>query len=407
MTAASVPLAAEGIVSMPATLPAVVVVDDEPDVLHSVHDLLRRSYRVSTFPRASEALAALEELDPAVIMSDAQMPEVGGIDFLRDARRIRPDATRLLFTGYSDAATIVDAINEGNVFRYIHKPWEPEELAAIVRLAVEHHELVTERRRLYEEQALANRRLCEADALKRRFIEVASHELNTPVAVVLGMTELLRTVPPETTVAELADWIKRTEGAGRRLAGIVERIVKQLQAEQFAHTLCVRPAELAPLIHRAAAGVEPYLSARRQTLELELHEDLGSAEIDAEKISDILTNLLINAIKFTPDGDAIGLSAGPHGENAVRLIVRDRGVGVSEHDRPHLFEPFFTGGDPTHHSSGDFQFLKRGMGLGLSLVKAFVTLHGGSVTAYPDPERGTLFEVVLPRRPPAPDRAAG
>src|SRR5262245_37256853 len=98
--------------------PALMVVDDEPDVLLSVHDLFRKEYQVLTYTRGAEALGMLEERDVPVLLADQRMPGLTGVELLRRAARIRPDTTRLLFTGYSDLKTVVDAINEGNVFRY-------------------------------------------------------------------------------------------------------------------------------------------------------------------------------------------------------------------------------------------------------------------------------------------------
>ncbi|HEU5118614.1 MAG TPA: response regulator, partial [Isosphaeraceae bacterium] len=126
--------------------PTILVVDDEPEVLRSLHDLLRRDYRVLTFERGPEALTALHEVDPPVVMTDQRMPQMTGVEFLRHVKRLRPDSTRLLFTGYADLKAVIDAINEGNVFRYITKPWDTEEMQTVVRQAVEHHDLLVERR---------------------------------------------------------------------------------------------------------------------------------------------------------------------------------------------------------------------------------------------------------------------
>ena len=110
-----------------------------------------------------------------------------------------------------------------------------------------------------------------------------------------------------------------------------------------------------------------------------------------------MLNLLTNAIKFTPDGGTIRLSA--RGEGAdVAVEVRDRGIGLEPRALAHLFQPFFTEFDPSRHSSGDFGFGKRGLGLGLSLVKAFVELHGGRVAAQSTLGQGTTVTMTLPRR---------
>jgi signal transduction histidine kinase len=388
---------------MNANRRALMVVDDEPEVLRSLHDLFRREYRVLTYTRAAEALTALKEVDVPVVLSDQRMPGIAGVDFLRQAKRIRPDTTRLLFTGYSDIKAVIDAINEGNVFRYISKPWDSAELAAMVRQAMEHHDLIVERRKLLAELEQTNAQLREANRLKGAFIEVASHELNTPVAVVLGISELWKMHrAPDATPTERV-WIERIQTAGKRLAGTVERMVKLLQVGQFDQPLSLEVTELEPLIRRVVADLDPFLLARDQRVDLRIAAGLGAAEIDAEKISDVLTNLIVNAIKFSPDGGVIRFNAGREGNDRVRVRVTDSGVGIPAAEHAHLFEPFFTGYDTLHHSSGDYQFCKRGVGLGLCLVKKFVELHGGTVEVSSAPSAGSTFEFTLPLAQQQPD----
>src|SRR5262245_53317933 len=156
--------------------PTILVVDDEADVLHSVRDLFRLEYRTLTAERGDQALRLLVENDVKVILTDQRMPGMSGVEVLREAARLRPDTTRLLFTGYSDHSAVVGAINQGSVFRYVAKPWEPGELEAVVRQGVERSQLLADRKRLIEELERTNAELREADLIKHRFIEVASHE---------------------------------------------------------------------------------------------------------------------------------------------------------------------------------------------------------------------------------------
>lgn len=378
-------------------LPQIMVVDDEPDLLRSIHDLLRRSYRVLTFERPLDALAALREHDVPVVMSDQRMPEMSGVEFLTQVKTLRPDATRLLCTGYTDVSAVVDAINEGSVFRYITKPWDEKFLRSVLSQAVEQHDLLVDRRNLIDELKQRNQQLQEANRLKRNFIEVASHELNTPVAVVLGMTELWRMSQDGTDTPAQRAWLDRIHAAGKRLAATVERMLQLLRSDQFDRTLSLKTVDLEPLIEKSVNDLRPFLEARHQQIHLQIRDDLGSAEIDPLKIGDILTNLIANAIKFTPDGGLIGVSAAPLGKDRVRIEVTDSGRGIGPDEQTHLFEPFFTGYDTMHHSSGEFQYGKRGIGLGLCLVKSFVQLHGGTVDVRSDPETGSTFGFTLPR----------
>jgi signal transduction histidine kinase len=381
----------------------VLVVDDEPDVLRSVHDLLRIDYEVVTCQRASEALDHLKAAtDVAVILSDQRMPGMTGVELLQQARLIRPETTRLLFTAYADIHAVIDAINQGHVFRYITKPWEAEELESVIRQAVERHDMIVEKNQLLAELQTANAKLTEANRLKGVFLEVASHELNTPVTVVLGLTDLWKLSLADDATGPERQWVERINAAAGRLAKTVQRMFKLVENKEFGRTLNLETVELEPLVREAIEELTPYLETREQRVEVEIEPQFGSLDADSSKIMDILINLLANAIKFTPDRGTIRVQAQSLEGNPewVRVVIKDEGVGVHPSEQQYLFEPFFTGFDTLHHSSGDYQFGKRGIGLGLSLVKTFVELHGGRVEVQSTPDRGSSFGFLLPRRQP-------
>ncbi len=381
--------------------PKILVVDDEAEVLSSLNDLLRIDFDVLTFTRAADALAELAHTDVPVVMSDQYMPEMKGVEFLTRVKDLRPDCTRLLFTGYSDIKAVIDAINRGSIYRYITKPWEPEELTSILRQAVRVHDLIVENRRLVTELKQTNAELLEANLIKSKFIEVASHELNTPVAIVVGLTELWKLTQADEKDPTQRNWVERIEGAGKRLANIVSRMLKLLQVSQFDRTLEVRPTEIEPLVRGVIEHMRPFLSVRRQEVDFQCDPDAGTAELDAAKIDDALTNLLFNAIKFTPDGQTIRVVVAPEGPDAIRFQVIDPGMGINAQERRHLFELFFTSYDTMKHSSGEFQYGKRGIGLGLHLVKTFVEMHHGTVDVTSAPNCGSTFSFILPRFQPA------
>jgi response regulator RpfG family c-di-GMP phosphodiesterase len=218
--------------------PIVLVVDDEQDVLNSVRDWLRIDYRVITFERGSQALEYLRTGQSAqVILSDQRMPEMTGVEVLRQVKAIRPETTRLLFTAYIDIRTVIDAINQGNVFRYIAKPCDSDELSVVVRQAVEHHNLIVEKNQLLAELKESNARLLEANRLKGAFIEVASHELNTPVTVVLGMIELWKISQGQSASPMERQWVERIGAAAGRLARTVEKMLKLVRNRAFSQAL--------------------------------------------------------------------------------------------------------------------------------------------------------------------------
>jgi PAS domain S-box-containing protein len=134
-----------------AARPCVLVVDDEPQITASVAELLGRDYEVLTAHSADEALRFLEAHRIAVILTDQRMPNGTGAELLARSLDVAPETTRILFTGYSDISAVIDAVNEGQVYHYLTKPWRPEHLRAVVDQGFDRHRLVLENRRLLEE----------------------------------------------------------------------------------------------------------------------------------------------------------------------------------------------------------------------------------------------------------------
>ncbi len=147
------------------TSKTLLVVDDEPRILAALKEILeRQGYHVVTVGDASHALALLRDRAFGVVISDHVMPDMTGLDFLVECQRIQPHATRVLVTAVLSLPTLVDAINKGEIYRFIAKPWLREELLATVRNAVNRHELLTQNQRLLAESSELNRRLTEANS---------------------------------------------------------------------------------------------------------------------------------------------------------------------------------------------------------------------------------------------------
>ena len=380
-----------------------LVVDDEPDLVQSVKDLLRFDYKVLVATRAVEGLQIMQREKVHIVMSDQRMPEMTGVEFLKHLRDSHPETVRLLFTAYADLSAVTDAINQGNVYRYISKPWEPDELKTVLRQAVDYYDLQEERRRLIQEvqeknEQLegANEELRRANDLKRAFIRVASHELRTPLTIVMGLSELAKGTPA--IKPPLSDWMSQIHKASVRLNERVDLVVKMLMTEQFDKRLQLREVHLPELIRAAAAEVMTFVERRRQVLDIAVQDGLAPIFVEPEKLQDSIVQLLINAIKFTPDGGRIRLSASTTADGSTAISVADTGVGIDADCLPRIFDPFFTRFDVSRHSSGDFEFGRRGLGLGLSMVKLFVEMHGGRVEVESVLGQGSRFTMLLPAR---------
>src|SRR5947209_13158828 len=127
---------------------SVLLVDDEPEILFSLRGLLRREFELYTAESGAQALEILRQHPVQVIMTDQRMPQMSGTELLKRSQGECPEAIRIVFTGYADIKAVVDAINHGQIYRYLTKPWDPDELSAMLHEACAQYDRMTERRRL-------------------------------------------------------------------------------------------------------------------------------------------------------------------------------------------------------------------------------------------------------------------
>ena len=155
----------------PTSKHCLLVVDEEADVCDSVHDLLRREFRVLRATSATEGFRLMQEEEVHIIMTDQRMPHVTGVELLAKVKARSPNAIRLLFTGYADLESIISAINQGHVYHFLKKPWQPEELLAAVRTAADEYD------RMISESEEGNRLRTELTTLHSR-VEVLEEEVH-------------------------------------------------------------------------------------------------------------------------------------------------------------------------------------------------------------------------------------
>jgi DNA-binding NtrC family response regulator len=130
---------------------SILLVDDEPEILHSLMGLLRREFKLYTAQSGREAMEILAEHPIHVIMTDQRMPEMTGVQLMRRVANEFPDAIRIVFTGYADIKAVIDAINNGGLYRYITKPWDPDELIELLHEAAAKYDEIAERERLLKD----------------------------------------------------------------------------------------------------------------------------------------------------------------------------------------------------------------------------------------------------------------
>ena len=226
-----------------------------------------------------------------------------------------------------------------------------------------------------------------ANQLKDRFLVTVSHELRNPLAPILTWTQLLRS---GTLAKERSDrGLEVIERSVVSLSQLIDDLVDVSRVVSGKFRLDVRPIDLVPVIRAAVEAQRPASDARQIRLQIVLDERAGSISGDSERLQQVMSNLLSNAIKFTPKGGSVQVRLG-RADSHVEMVVSDNGIGIESRFLPHVFEPFQqeTDGSMRRHS---------GLGLGLSIVRHIVELHGGEITAASEGRgMGSTFTINLP-----------
>jgi len=267
-------------------------------------------------------------------------------------------------------------------------------IAAQAAIAVDNARLYQQARRAAEERAhlleaerAARSEVERASRVKDEFFATLSHELRTPLNAVLGWAKILLEGTDAATTKHGLETIVRNAGAQLRL---VEELLDMNLVVAGKLRVDSEPVELAEIVERAVESIRPVATSKGITLDTAIDRAVGIVSGDANRLQQVVWNLLNNAVKFTPEGGNVAVAVVAAGSQA-EVVVRDDGIGIAPDFLPHLFERF-----RQHDSSTTRRF--GGLGLGLSIVRQLVELHGGDVRAESaGPGRGSTFRVRLPR----------
>jgi signal transduction histidine kinase len=394
---------------MPERAARVLVVDGEPKVRETVSSVLRQEgYEIDTARALRAALRDRADDEPDVLLAELS---AGEIDLLDEVRRAWPGTVCVLLTGFATTESAVAAMRRG-AYDYLVKPVVIEVLKQTVARAVEHRqarmtaaeqdrrlrrmndELEERVRARTAELARANERLAEANDAKDRFLATLSHELRTPLTPLRAGLDFLKLRPGgDSGLRSVLDSMETSLNQETRL---IDDLLDMARINTGKMSLKRQPVDLAACLRGAADAVRPKVEARGQALDVRLGK-FPLLLADPVRLRQVATNLLDNACKFTPEGGRISLEARREGTRAV-LAIRDSGPGIDPAFLPHVFEPFRQADSSSRRQHG-------GLGLGLSIVRSIIELHGGQVHAANCPGGGACFTAwfpIVPAPPPAP-----
>ncbi|MDR2771297.1 MAG: HAMP domain-containing histidine kinase [Clostridiales Family XIII bacterium] len=228
------------------------------------------------------------------------------------------------------------------------------------------------------------RDLGDLESMRQDFISNASHEIQSPLTSIGGFAALLKddALPAD----DRRRYAEIIEAETKRLSSLSDKLLKLSALDNEKEALNLRSFRLDRQLQRIALTLEPQWSAKSLNIEADLAKCAYIG--DEDLLSQVWLNLLHNAIKFTPAGGDIRVALAADGER-IAVTIADSGVGIAESDRPHIFERFYKADKSRDRALG-------GNGLGLSIVKKIVDMHGGSVTVDSEAGRGTAFTVILP-----------
>jgi signal transduction histidine kinase/CheY-like chemotaxis protein len=270
-------------------------------------------------------------------------------------------------------------------------------LASQTALALENVSLIAELRRNNEELAHANAKLRELDRLKSQFLSVATHELRTPLSIILGYTSMLSESLDERLSGEERQSFAESIAASKRLIRLVNSMLDITQIEAGRIALHFERIDLRQAVQQSVAFFGQEAQQRNVTLRTELPMRLPKVQADAERVQQVLINLIGNALKFTPAGGKITVVLRAVVGGNVELEVADTGPGIALEDQALLFQEFTRIGRRSR---------EHGAGLGLAITRRIVEAHGGTVRVQSRPAKGAKFIVSLPAEAAATGKTA-
>lgn len=261
----------------------------------------------------------------------------------------------------------------------------PEDVLVLSTLASQ-AAIAIENARLVANLQEANRRLAKLDRLKSDFMSIASHELRTPLGLILGYASFLQEQVP----GEMSKEVEMVLRGATQLQSLIETMTNLQYLESGGVQLERGRFVLQEMVRAVCAEWEPMISGKRQTLQQKMPPAPIYVEGDRAKLALVVSNLLNNAIKFTPPEGQIEITVRPQ-TGVMAISVSDTGIGIPPEELGLIFDPFYQVEDhlTRHHE---------GMGLGLSIAKGIVELHGGRIWAESVPGHGSRFTFTLPVR---------
>ena len=349
----------------------ILYIDDEENNLQAFKAAFRRMYEIYTAISAADGLKILQSVNIHVVIADQKMPNTTGVEFFQSISETFPDPIRILLTGYTDIEALADAINHGDVYRYITKPWNELELHNSIKNAYDVYKSRIDLRNKITELEKTNDEL-------NRFIYSISHELRAPLVSVIGIVNLVKM---ENLYHSSGEYWSLVETCSNKLDYYIQKTLQYYKNNKTQSEESL--IEFKPL---ATELIDLYAYANRDTQFTVNVNQKVPFKGDLFRIEVIMGNLISNAIKYQKSNEVnkkVKIDIDVSNEFA-NITITDNGVGILNEHLEKIFTQFFK--SKNHHGSG----------LGLFIVKEALNKIDGRIAVNSSIDHGTTFKITLP-----------
>ena len=346
---------------------SILCVDDEVDNVDALERLFRRKYNVLKATGAAEALKLLGQHPVTVIISDQRMPGMTGVELLAESIKSHPDTIRILLTGYTDIDSVIAAINAGQIYRYVTKPWDPVDLSNAVDKAVERYEIGEELIEKNRALQLALEELQTLDQAKNQFMVLVNHELKTPLTSMLSFSDLLNETKLDPDQIRM---LSRIKSAALRLQEMIGDALEFVSAETAQTRIDLKSIPTRNIFSESSIPELITSLASSRKIDFGFSMENQALLCDEKIVRNVFRRLLHNAVKFAEVGSQVQISGHSH-DGLYRVAIENRGPAIEKKRIDQLMKPFTLNENTLNHSVGT--------GLGLPIAQALLKLHASTL----------------------------
>jgi len=352
----------------------VLYIDDEDNNLQSFRATLRKDFKIFTAIDAEEGLRIAQKEEIHVCIADQRMPGMSGTEFFEQMVKINPDPVRILLTGYSDIASVIDAINKGEVYRFIDKPWNIEQIKNSIKNGAEIYFM---RKELKDTTVKVKKLHSEMN----QFVYSLSHELRGPLMSISGVSKLAKM---EITDPHTLEYFDMIDTATTKLDDFIYKMLDFYRSTKIDNKITKIIFE--DILNQQLEAYRLKFDLSHFKINVQVNQDHKFMSDDA-KIRVILNNLFGNAVQFQkqePGDKWINLTIDVTKTEAV-ITIEDNGIGIDDKYKTDVFNLF------TRATQKNV-----GTGIGLYMVKEAVEQMGGTIELESVFNEGTTMKVILP-----------